>query len=328
MPAKRPRRSGLTGIELVMAVNAIQTLLNKSREEQALNKGGQELEDAPDDETELQQLEGILKMLQSRVDGPQSYSFSSMTQDHLDKMGISASGLLELKPDAISRGVEKDVLGADSLWSSDMLCRHLRFLDGLVPRRNEAAARLWINAFFYRVAVMIPTGSNVVLSVEQVVPSVTTSDTSAHTLSGYIDWTAMLMPPKEAHIFLRNPALQHLRNVMSALFVSEAKGPDQLLENHVQQTIGEMLACARTTGKTIIRGVLTNGRAWIFLVLKLNENGGGSYLQSDQLHISSRVLPQIEKEAVSLISAILSYWLEHSHEELNVEDDYFTILDS
>ncbi|KAL0948351.1 hypothetical protein HGRIS_010937 [Hohenbuehelia grisea] len=265
MPAKRPRKSGLTGIELLMAVNAIQTLLDKSREEQALNKGDQELEDSFNDETEHQQLEGILKMLRSRVDGPQSYSFSSMTQDHLDKMDISASGLLELKPDAISRGVKKDVLGADSLWSSDMLCRHLQFLEGLVPRnvysstplvgirltdyhQNEGAARLWIKAFFYRVAHMIPTGSNVVLSVEQVVPSVTVSDTSAHTLSGYIDWTAMVMPPQKAHLFLRNPILQHLRNDVSALFISEAKGPDQLLGNHVQQTIGEMLACARTTG--------------------------------------------------------------------------------
>ncbi|KAL0948352.1 hypothetical protein HGRIS_010937 [Hohenbuehelia grisea] len=243
----------------------------------------------------------------------QSYSFSSMTQDHLDKMDISASGLLELKPDAISRGVKKDVLGADSLWSSDMLCRHLQFLEGLVPRNNEGAARLWIKAFFYRVAHMIPTGSNVVLSVEQVVPSVTVSDTSAHTLSGYIDWTAMVMPPQKAHLFLRNPILQHLRNDVSALFISEAKGPDQLLGNHVQQTIGEMLACARTTGKTIIRGVLTNGRAWIFIVLKLNDNGGGSYLLSDELHISSGVSPRITNEAVSLICAIISHWVCLTH---------------
>ncbi|KAL0958604.1 hypothetical protein HGRIS_013944 [Hohenbuehelia grisea] len=272
-------------------------------------------------------------MLQSKVDGRsnlpgQRYSFSSITQDHLDKMGISACGLLELKPEAISRGVKKDVLGADSLWSSDMLCRHLQFLEGLVPRNNEAAARLWINAFFYRVAVMIPTGANVVLSVEQVVPFITVSDTCARTLSGDIDCTAMVMSPQNAQPLSMNPVLRHLRNDESALLVSEAKGPDQLLENHVQHTIGEILACARITGNTIIRGVLTNGREWIFIVLKLNDNGGGTYLQSDELTISSMVTSRISQEAVSLISAIISHWMEHSHEELDVEDDYFTVLDS
>ncbi|EIN11128.1 hypothetical protein PUNSTDRAFT_65426 [Punctularia strigosozonata HHB-11173 SS5] len=326
MPAKRPRRSGLTGVELARAVDAIQALVNKSREEQAVNRDDPELEAAFDDTAELHQLDDILKMLQSKADGPQSYSFSNMTQDHLDKLGISAFGLLELKPNAIPRAVQTDALGADSLWSSDMLCRHLQFLEGLVPRTNEAAARLWINAFFYRVAVMISSDSKMVLSVEQVVPSVTVSNTSAHTLSGYIDWTAVVMSAHKANIYLRNPFLQHLKNDESALFVSEAKGPDQLLQHHVPQAVGEMLACARTARKPIIRGVLTNGRAWIFIILKLNDKGGGSYLQSEELSISSLVLSEISQEAVSLISAIISHWMVHSHEELHGEDDYFTIL--
>ncbi|EIN03534.1 hypothetical protein PUNSTDRAFT_139419 [Punctularia strigosozonata HHB-11173 SS5] len=335
MPAKRPRRSGLTGVELARAVDAIQALVDKSREEQAVNRDDPELEATFDDTAELHQLDDILKMLQSKADGPQvrmidgmhatSYSFSNMTQDHLDKLGISASGLLELKPNAIPRAVQTDALGADSIWSSDMLCRHLQFLEGLVPRTNEAAARLWINAFFYRVAVMISSGSKMVLSVEQVVPSVTVSNTSAHTLSGYVVWTAIVMPARKAHIYLRHPFLQHLKNDESALFVSEAKGPNQLLQHHVPQAVGEMLACARTARKPIIRGVLTNGHTWIFIILKLSDNGGGSYFQSKELLITG-LSSRISGEAVSVISAIISHWMVHSHEELDGEDDYFTIL--
>ncbi|KAF9444554.1 hypothetical protein P691DRAFT_807185 [Macrolepiota fuliginosa MF-IS2] len=48
-----------------------------------------------------------------------------------------------------------DSLGKDRLWSADRLYERLQFLEGLVPRKNEAAARLWINAFFYRVATTI-----------------------------------------------------------------------------------------------------------------------------------------------------------------------------
>ena len=87
-------------------------------------------------------------------------------------------------------------------------------------------------------------------------------------------------------------------------FVSEAKGPDQRLVAHVPQAIWEMYGC-ETTGvssywrwrfrlrellwqtlsrKTIIRGVLTNGHEWIFLVLGLDADGkSGEYLESDKI---------------------------------------------
>jgi hypothetical protein len=62
----------------------------------------------------------------------QSYSFSSMTEDLLANMNISFSGFLELKRD--THPIKTGSLGADGLWSADMLYRHLQFLEGLVPR--------------------------------------------------------------------------------------------------------------------------------------------------------------------------------------------------
>jgi hypothetical protein len=35
-------------------------------------------------------------------------------------------------------------------------------------------------------------------------------------------------------------------------------------------------------GKQVVRGALTNGREWIFLILKLNDDrNGASFMQSD-----------------------------------------------
>ena len=44
------------------------------------------------------------------------------------------------------------------------------------------------------------------------------------------------------------PFLQTLNRKDHVFFVSEAKGPNQLLRNHIQQAIVEMAGCARTIG--------------------------------------------------------------------------------
>ena len=56
-----------------------------------------------------------------------------MTEELLANMNISLSGFLKLKRDTASHLVKVDSLGADGLWSADMLYRHLQFLESLVP---------------------------------------------------------------------------------------------------------------------------------------------------------------------------------------------------
>ncbi len=58
-----------------------------------------------------------------------------MAGDHLTKLRISDAGFLKLKTDLEPRLAKNDTLGADGLWSADMLYRHLQFLKGLVPRK-------------------------------------------------------------------------------------------------------------------------------------------------------------------------------------------------
>jgi hypothetical protein len=68
--------------------------------------------------------------------------------------------------------------------------------------------------------------------------------------------------------------------------------------------------------KQVVRGALTNGREWIFLLVKLNDNGNGaSFMQSDIIHL------YVQQEGLSggpqvmirpfpdLIAGILSHWV-------------------
>ncbi|KAJ3498006.1 hypothetical protein NLJ89_g10275 [Agrocybe chaxingu] len=268
MASKRPRKSGLSGAELAIAVTAIQALRDKSRQKQTLNTE----EVSEEDKERLRQLEAILAMLQSGTDVPQTRFIAIFVS-----------------------------------WS-------VSFHEQMKPRHVCG----WNNAFFFRADAMTPSGSNMVLSVEQAVLSGTLS---AQSLSGYIGLTAIATSSIKAQRLLRQPFLRELKEDDSVLFVSEATGPDQRLENHVAQAVGEMHRCARTAGKTTIRGVLTSGRGWIFLILKLNADGnGGSYLESDELTISREALGQVSKTAASLLSAIIAHWMKHSHEELDEDD--------
>ncbi len=73
---KRRKKSGLTGVELTIALNALDNLIKKSRQEEALNKEVSE-EDVADVE-ELEQLEDILALLQSKADSPQVHATDAM----------------------------------------------------------------------------------------------------------------------------------------------------------------------------------------------------------------------------------------------------------
>ncbi|KAI0369301.1 hypothetical protein BV20DRAFT_1122184 [Pilatotrama ljubarskyi] len=266
-------------MELLAAVMALKSLVNKSRGDQALNEDEEE-------EANIEQLENVLEMLQTRIDAPQM-------------MNVSFSAFLKLKSDVSSHLAEADPLVADGPWSADVLYRHLQFLQGFVPCTNEAAARMWINAFFYRMACMVPSGSGKVLSVEQGFTAVTPSDPSLHIVSGSIAWTAILTSPAKADRFVHKKVrLADLQTDNSALLVSvEAKGPDLVLAEYVPQAICEMHACARTVLKSTIRGVLTDGHTWIFLILTLN-GSGGTYFQSPEIHVY-RHAPLRQKDSTS-----------------------------
>jgi len=246
-----------------------------------------------------------------------------MNRNNLKGLGVAPPSMMEIKDDIEGIVAQSKTFGEDSLWSASVLHRHLELLERIVPQTNEAAARLWINAFFYRVAAMLPAERRMVLSVEQPVPPVTLIRDSPFTVSGTIDWVVMTASPEIAGDLLRSPDLD---NETQALFVTEAKS-QKLLHSHVPQALAEMCACARKARKKVIRGALTNGHDWIFLIVK-SEDTKISYLLSETIsivdtHPTTRKTC-ISEYAVALVSSILAYWMMHSHEDLS-DDDHFII---
>ncbi|KAJ2915213.1 hypothetical protein MD484_g5195, partial [Candolleomyces efflorescens] len=311
---KRKRRtiSGLTGLELQVALTAIDQLIGSSREE--------------DTDTfepgEVDLLNQIRQLLSSKTDAL-NYTFSRpTTTQHLLKLSIVGKASddtysLKLKPGSVERAQGLNKLG-NGLWSASYLFQHLTMLEKHVPRSNEAATRLWIEAFFFRIlSVCTATIPRLVLSLEQPIPP--------DTFSGNIDCTLMCSP--DIGSLLRDPVVEPGH---TALLVAEAKlAPTKTLPSHIPQTIAEMAACAKTLKAKVIRGVLTNGQEWLFLVLVLNApDAGGTWWGSHPISImfadeESLSAPKLSERRCSLICAILMEWqIQNCFKDLGV-DEFF-----
>ncbi|CAA7261046.1 unnamed protein product [Cyclocybe aegerita] len=75
-----------------------------------------------------------------------------------------------------------------------------------------------------------------------------------------------------------------------------------------------MYACAKQLGRKIIRGTVTDGHNWIFLVLKMNPNDDGAvYAQSLRRTRLMTVVPpgdeEISRTMSDVIAGIITYWL-------------------
>ncbi|KAF8323470.1 uncharacterized protein EI90DRAFT_3130339 [Cantharellus anzutake] len=271
--------------------------------------------------------------MRARLDGPQDLSFSGLTNDHLSKLNISPAGSLELKPKSVLAELAKktQVVGKDDIWSSENLYRHLQRLETLVPKSNEAAARAWIDAFFFRVSAMVPPDEMMVLSVEQQIPPTAVKPSSSTTLHGFIDYIAATAVKSVADKFLSDPTIERLKS-MSGLVVTEAKsssGAPTHLRDHIPQAIGEMYACAKALGKSVVRGALTVGDRWIFLIIVMNANGDGAkYWKSRGIGVLTTTPPEdtaITSPWPDVIAGILAHWMKHSFEGIKDGDDWFEV---
>ncbi|PPQ97775.1 hypothetical protein CVT26_012805 [Gymnopilus dilepis] len=330
-PTKRKRPSGISGVELSNALDALKNLAAKVRlglntKTHAQQEPELELDDEKDERaegTDLSQIEKLTAVLQARV-----YDPHGMTGDLLDDLNVQLSGILRLKVDAVDSAALSDALGSDQLWSATTLLTHLEFLENLVPSQ-QSAGRLRINAFLYRVSTMIPNHLKMALDVEPAVPAPTVSDSSLHAVSGSIDFTVAVMDPAKLALFLEHPVLR----------------PDSDLRKHIPQVIAAMLVRARHSRysgisfkhtlmrlllifrKTIVRGVVTDGLKWTFLILTLHDDDGtATYVQSEEISISGGFTSHPSKAGASLVSAILAHWILHSHQPLDETTDFFELL--
>ena len=170
-------------------------------------------------------------------------------------------------------------------------------------------------------------------------------------ISGTVDYTALTTdPPKHGasclsvylialklsvESFIRNSLFQFVkRQNPNGLFVTEAKQEGVPLAQHVAQAVAEMYASAKylmyaydsacflatllanveshSTRKGILRGALTNGHEWIFLILYLNEDGdGGMYAESPtiKIQVSDSYPYHVLSPGPDIVAGILAYWV-------------------
>lgn len=223
--------------------------------------------------------------------------------------------------------------GPNHFMTSKNMHEFLDMLLHLVARPSEASARTWVDAFLYRASAMLPPGKQMVLNVEYNLSpvSVPTVSGSEMLLVGFIDYTVVVTKDEQiARYLLNRPGIAQLvQQIDSVLgfFVVEAKQRGLQLEDHVPQVLTELYAAATKLKKTHMRGALTNGYEWRFLLLTVNSNGkGASYRISDRSYSAApveagvdMVIPDMPPD---LIAGILASWIEHSCEDLG-QDEWF-----
>lgn len=323
-PSRKRRGSGLTDTELWMIYEQIKRFkTDDSNEVDASDNAEMNFAQTPN-------LNTMIKYFESKLSADSELSFSAMTESHLEVFNIWQRGNLKLKSDLESLMATTEALGMTEHWSCEGLYQHLCKVQGLVPKANEASGRLWINAFFCRVATMGPPGKKMVLSAEQEVLAAVKPESL--TFGGYVYYTAIMAPPDDAAQILRHPTFQNLtqHSEHTALFVSEAKSTSKELDKHIPHVICEMYVCAKGLGKPTIRGALTDGQIWTFFLLKINPDGNGAiYAESQKLRLLTLApFPSMEQEVsrnmCTAISGIMASWIEHSNEDIG-DDDWFTL---
>lgn len=164
-----------------------------------------------------------------------------------------------------------------------------------------------------------------VLSMGYEVPTTTTSQSGLQVHSEF-DYTAVVGSHGDAAFFLTFPDPDLLKIYMlSGLFVMQANRRHP--SKQVFQAVCKMYMCAKFLQKKVLRGVLTNGRDWMFLLVKLDDNYDKAiFKQSFMMELTFKKSVDGTRETTGpwpdLIAGVLSYWIENSFVDLE-SDDWF-----
>ncbi|KAH9002738.1 hypothetical protein EDB86DRAFT_206823 [Lactarius hatsudake] len=256
------------------------------------------------------------------VDREKTLHFSRLTSDHLRRFNIVPDGdKLRLKPGYMKRAAITSRLGKSKLWSSTTFNRHLKFLHEHIQKENEQSARTWVDAIFFRVLAMVSSEKKMILSLERRVPPTTLHPSSTTTLSGFVDYTAVIVDRELPEPNFPDLTFEELKVRMPwGFFVAEAKKTDEL-EKHLPQVIGEMYACTKHLKINTLRGALTNGHSWVFLIVTLNYDGNGAkYKYSVPIKFQKEGSLQAIKPWPDVLAGILLHWIKNSFVEIGSND--------
>ncbi|TDL20240.1 hypothetical protein BD410DRAFT_791357 [Rickenella mellea] len=284
-----------------------------------------EADESVEESDESVEVDTMLSLVRSRsnLDERESEEFYIATLQILDRLKIAFTGSLSLKPNLEERVVASASLGQKKLWSSKNLYRQLVLLEGQVPRTTDTSPRAWIEAFFFRASAMLPPDKHMVL-----IPVTAVSPPSSSNLCGLVDYVAVVASQLISRMLMRDTQLHNLRMRMpTGFFVIEA---DLSVPSHdLPQAVCRMYACGKLLQKKVVRGGLTNGHDWIFVLVTLNDNYDGAtfrwspVVQFDIEKSLDGVL-KVHHPWPDVIAAILLHWTENGFSDLG-GDDWFEV---
>ncbi|KAG6829097.1 hypothetical protein H0H92_005710 [Tricholoma furcatifolium] len=362
-PRKNQKRklSALYGAQLMAAYHALKRIDRKiNADDEGDDEGDAEVDDATvkggaQAEVKRQRfssgLKDLIGIMETRL---QDHSVDvAPNYDTLVEFGIQQKSDLVPKLSNAARAIGLKSVGRNELWSSERLHHHLAPLETLFPKevgvyfshyyfaltvlKNQGAHKPRIDAFFNRVSAMLPTGgkSEMVLGIEQPIPVITaidrpsvfsgySTDPFQNTFAGY----AAALAPNEISKgeFYSNASIRSASVTGSTFFVTEAVQGD--LHEHLPRTVCQLYVAGKGLQRSTIRGALTDGYSWIFIILFFNKEGkGASWRRSLAIWYTMEDVhgARIPKDAEpDVIAGILAHWVERCFDNVD-DEDWFTI---
>jgi hypothetical protein len=149
---------------------------------------------------------------------------------------------------------------------------------------------------------------------------------------------------------IARPHLKYLENHDNTFFILQPKGSFSVSsEDQLSQAAWAMYSCAvkleqvsyvfnysenvqpelPSFRKDFVRGALTNGQEWIFIILEMNPDGSGAkYLVSNPVSIIETMVDrtQVSHSACRTIPGIIAHWASHPHFDPCFPSGVFPIL--
>ncbi|KAF9061542.1 hypothetical protein BDP27DRAFT_328388 [Rhodocollybia butyracea] len=264
------------------------------------------------------------------MEGPRMLYPFGASFETLRKLKIVHHSHLQLK--SFDQRLQKSrLLGKNELWSSDHFYEHLLFLEGHVRKVPTGKhCRLWNQAFISRVCSMLARDKDTVFSRdENSSPEAgspgggspdASSSLTASTPLYLTDYVVVVTTHKQADAYRKDPQIPTARLFGTGLFITEAKSG--WIEDNILQAVCQLYNTGKYYGKDTIRGAVSNGNEWIFIILHLNKDNDGASFQTSSVVKYVVSNNEVDKPWPDLIAGILSSWGEKSFDSLD-DNDWF-----
>ncbi|KAF8910800.1 hypothetical protein CPB85DRAFT_667932 [Mucidula mucida] len=265
------------------------------------------------DEEEFDKLDTLVASLTARSSGLE-------TEPTLDDLNIVEKLPLSIYPyeALLTRANNLRSVGGEHFMSASNMYGQLNMLTDLLVLDSEASARAYVDVIIYRAAALLPNQKHMIINTEYRNKSPSSHDA---TLNGFLDYTLTVTDNPTMAVQARSG--KKISAPVLSIFVVEAIVMSTILSGFIPQAVGQLYASAIKLGQRHIRGALTNGVEWIFIILSVNEDGiGASYRTSVAIRFTLKFALDIEPPMPDVIAGMLTYWLDHCSEDIG-NDDWF-----